>query len=623
MEREEIRRWVAEVLEPLLAAKPGKGDLPAADAIRDPVQFKTHPQLVALDDLGQVALLSTDVDRVKDYVFESDKLPEIRGGSQILENLESLNDEGIGAAFKARGLPTEFVDDDPPGCIAYAAGGSLLAVVPPELADALCRDIEQLYAEKTGAATISCVCQKLSPLELLYGWKPWQAWDPKGKKDFGEIMQLQGLLLRRRKQEKPARPFFEALPVMRRCASCEIRPAQKIEMRPEPRHLCWVCHRKAEHSEKGKWTHEFENLLRREADALDIQQYLASLSIEDLAPDRVKGAQDIGEIAEAFQGRYVGFIYADGNGIGRQIELSHSLREYRRKSQILLEEIHEVVYTALRRHLTIRRDVEREIGGTERKVDVHPFEIITIGGDDMLLIVPGDAALPIALDICGAFEKKLEEYPDLFEDPAMSAGVMIADVKNPIYFMHDLAQQLLKSAKQRSAEEGCGGTVDFLALKSQSMLDRSVKSARSHAPLQRYEDDDEIRLTARPLTLEEARRLIQTTQVLRKENFSRGQLIELRRALRMGRLQASLHYLYQLVRYPKPLQEAFVWIEREWDSQPLSEPLPWKKKDGSKVYWTFWEDVADLWDFVPELSKQEWEVLKQEIHPPKGADDGS
>jgi len=588
MTSEEIRLWCETVLEPVLRGEP-VDEMEARQA-------------------GGLALLSGDADKIKDYVFESAKLPEIRGGSQILED---LNSKGISKVFRSLGLPDTFIDDEQsPGCIAYMAGGGLLAVVPSKMADKLCEDIEELYPKETGAATISCVYQEL-PLD----------------RDFGEGMRLQGLLLRRRKQEKEARPFFDTLPVMRRCESCGIRPAQEIEEWPELRHLCWVCHKKAERGRgrkgKKKWTDKFEGFLKRDADAPETRQYLAGLAIKEL--QQVEGAHDIGEIAAASRrGRYVGFIYADGNGIGRQIEHSRSLQEYRQKSRMLLKEMRLAVYDALRRHLRIHRDVERETDGAKKKVDIHPFEIITIGGDDVLLIVPGDVALLIALDICQTFERELTQS-GLFDKPAMSAGVVIADANNPVYFMRDLSEQLLKSAKQRSAEERCGSTVDFLVLKSQSMLDCSLKSARGRPPLQWYDNSNEIRrLTARPLTLEEARRLIRTTQVLQREGFSRGQLIELRQMLRLGRPEATLHYLYQWVRYPERLRQTFAWIEQHWAFQPLEAPPPWlqKRKNDVKVYQTFWEDIADLWDFVPELPDEEWEELEREIHPSQGEDNG-
>ena len=153
---------------------------------------------------------------------------------------------------------------------------------------------------------------------------------------------------------------------------------------------------------------------------------------------------------------------------------------------------------------------------------------------------------------------------------------------------------------------------------------RPAERPRGRPPLLWCDNDKETRrLTTRPVTLEEARRLIQTVQVLRQVGFSRGQLVQLRRALRQGRFEATLYYLYQRVRYPDRLKRAFAWIEQEWGFQPLRDPLPWQEtpKGDRKVHQTFWEDVADLWDLVPDLSNPEWEALEQAIYLSEGGSD--
>jgi CRISPR-associated protein Cmr2 len=76
-----------------------------------------------------VTLLSADVDRVQDYVFESTRLPEIRGASMLVDEINRREPstwrppvKTVGDLFQAEGLPPE--------AIIYSGGGSLLALLP-------------------------------------------------------------------------------------------------------------------------------------------------------------------------------------------------------------------------------------------------------------------------------------------------------------------------------------------------------------------------------------------------------------------------------------------------------------------------------------------------------------
>src|SRR5205085_9900442 len=141
------------------------------------------------------------------------------------------------------------------------------------------------------------------------------------------------------------------------------------------------------------------------------------------------------------------------------------------------------------------------------KVLVHPFETLGIGGDDLILIVPAHVALPLACDIAGEVERGLLESDPAFEQPrddgdgptynwaevqrcrgeapprqckvSLSAGVVIADSHTPIFYLEQLAGQLLKSAKRRAKSlrqrrEYFGGTLDFISLKSVTTLSGTI-----------------------------------------------------------------------------------------------------------------------------------------------------
>jgi hypothetical protein len=92
------------------------------------------------DDMKQ-SLIAFDTDRIKEFVFATDVLKEIRGASNILDTLNR---------------------QDMPHCVGgicyYAHGGSGLFVVPTDDATACINRVRHVYAEQTGgAATITGV----------------------------------------------------------------------------------------------------------------------------------------------------------------------------------------------------------------------------------------------------------------------------------------------------------------------------------------------------------------------------------------------------------------------------------------------------------------------------------
>ncbi len=260
-----MKEWIERVLQPILNNQ--------------------APDPAEVERLGGLALFSADADKIKEYVFESAKLPDIRGASMILDELnrgqpdpDGKNLLGVLAGHK---LPVEGALN----CVIYAGGGSLLALVPSELAATLQQEMETLYPRETGTATITCVWRRVTPAELTAGlagyspdrltalqkqlapeaWRRIAAYYQEGenegpaitaeqlgtRKNFGELVTLLGIMLRRAKESKAYAPFIEAVPYGRRCEACGQRPATTLETSPDERYLCKPCKWKAERSRDG------------------------------------------------------------------------------------------------------------------------------------------------------------------------------------------------------------------------------------------------------------------------------------------------------------------------------------------------------------------------------------
>ena len=83
-----------------------------------------------------LSLVAFDTDRIKRYVFGTNKLKEIRGASSILDYLNRITMEKCAEKHGAD--------------MVYANGGSGLFIVPTEQADAFETEVKQWYYDKTG-----------------------------------------------------------------------------------------------------------------------------------------------------------------------------------------------------------------------------------------------------------------------------------------------------------------------------------------------------------------------------------------------------------------------------------------------------------------------------------------
>ena len=155
-----------------------------------------------MDSASETAfwLLCLDVDRIQSYVYESARLPEVRGASAQLKEIGAGLGAQAEALAKARGLTYRHC---------YAAGGSLLGslrgteAAAQEVAAELCRR----FPAETGVATATAVVVRCEG-------------DPEKDKDiFQQARHTGAALLKRKKAGRTAVPYYEVPPVVTRCTS--------------------------------------------------------------------------------------------------------------------------------------------------------------------------------------------------------------------------------------------------------------------------------------------------------------------------------------------------------------------------------------------------------------------
>jgi len=512
-----------------------------------------------------MVLVGWDTDRIKNYVFATAKLKEIRGASSILDE---LNDDVI----------RDVVGRDR---VIYAAGGSALAEIEDvSEAQHLIGEVERLYRRRTKSAEITGDWVEMADANT----------------SFGEYARRLNFKIRLRKDEKLRRRIWLNSPVVKGCQSCGEHPAALVV---EESFICVVCNLKRNRSKEIK-DGSFGSRLKQLLGHARAKGQWPGLTIAN-APDDFEG---IGEAASP-KG-YIGFIYCDGNRIG---ELFSQLdREpYRKLSNGMGKALREVIFDAFCHHFP-------------NPDQVFPFEIIFIGGDDLVLVVAADKAMEIALDLCREFEKRtkriLEEagLSAQRENLSLSAAVVLSHQSLPIYHLQAIADDLLKSAKQRSLsirekenkEVGC---IDFHVVTASAS---ELPSLARKAEWVRYKGDAILSLTERPYTTDEMEAFISRIRELQAANFPTSKLQMLYESIvDESMTQSQFTWAFVAGRAKKSKESAkdqFSKLMAFFDPKQAEWKWPWRKAeatrlaismvDGKKLYATPMVDVAELYEFV-------------------------
>jgi hypothetical protein len=483
-------------------------DRPVLSQDPDPVTSVTAFFHNHLGDERALSLISADTDRVKSYVFESARLPKVRGASALLTD---LNANQIAALLWQRfRLPRE--------CLLYAAGGSALIVAPTALAKDISNAIQRLYLEETHTATISVVYRPTLPREWVKGVETSPGY-------FGNLGTWLGYDLRRVKESRAFYPVFEAPAYARRCDFCEVRPATKpmagFQAGEEEKWVCNVCARKRQKSAAGKTAciELFENFLEADAEQHEHTDgaYWKAI-VEHGGRAEVISAKTLEAIGRGAEGKakgYVSVIYTDGNDIGSRIEDSRTPADFRTLSEELRRATTLATFKALAQRALLKK--VKCSAGQER--GIHPFEIVTIGGDDVFLIVPGDIALDIALILC-------EKFAHQFNGKlTMSAGVLILREHFPIYHARSIVESLLKNAKKagrkvaRQSDQPIPSYIDFQVITGDSSLSEDLESYREQLYRGVSHFKKTRRLIQRPYRVEGLRDLLKAARWAREFSY--------------------------------------------------------------------------------------------------------
>jgi CRISPR/Cas system-associated protein Cas10 (large subunit of type III CRISPR-Cas system) len=490
-------------------------------------------------------IVAFDTDQIKDYVFTTDKLREVRGASYLLDK---LNREL--SWRKIRKLSSERI---------FFAGGSGAVLTPsPEHADAVICEVEKLYRRVTCTASITGVSVPLAPATRTNG--------------FGNRMQLAALQLREKKDRKASRILATIEPYTQTCSACERYPAtlvSPVDQSP----ICNSCHAKRSAARKQKKRQMEESAEAQLAEEL----------------------KDLGELSRP--PGYIGFIYADGNNMGSYLDQLLSVEDYRTYSSKLNELIESSVNSSLQKHSAHKGILPYEkllVGGDD-------LMIMTTG--DIALPVALDIAETFQRD-----SPNLLQAINRPHDPphTMGVAVVLAHANFPIAAFLHLAKQLLEKAKRRCAEEEYKtSAIDFMVVTAAGSSD--VKTLREEVLSQEsfaYPHIDRlVRMTQRPYTLLEAKSLLSHLQKFKRENFPRSQLQFLYEGLFHSYYEAFYRWCKVAGRARKEHWDLMIDFHREFNGPNGIPPwrsgiIRWGKHAGKQGYTSALGDLIEIYQFV-------------------------
>jgi CRISPR-associated protein Cmr2 len=722
------------------------------DAVRELDNLKFPQTLNELKQLteehsilwdSKIGLVYGGATKIKQYVFEESKLPDIRGASGLLDRINlvdlpaffgkkpSSNPYNYNAQFATirQWLNNNFSNAQNisdaliPELIIYSTGGNILAYCPAAFVDDIANAIEKRYTEETVTANSCAVGETFRLLETRCGilrdnidetfWveKYRQNYknplveakfgrydseqaaveDFKKRKSFNELTTKLAIRFNQRRSgnDTPNRlsrcypPMCETHPYLRRDEGEKRSAITQVTQRPrEVTYFSESAVRKRRVGDRAKtgesetpkwyketglewepgivegWIDKFEDFLKHNSEQK--RKYYKT-------GEEVKIPQSLTHLSKVSNG-YVAYIYADGNNMGRFIQNIATAQAYQEFSEDVENATKYSVYQALANHLHPRiiKGIDDPTSRVQDGDLIHPFEIITIGGDDIILIVPADKALEIAKTIGEQFENILlgevkikeckphtrfpfpegraqstqsekdlrksdvkikgnyqsNEIADLKKchrydwqsakqsrcQLSMSTGVLITAYNTPIYYAEKLATQLLKSAKSRAKKLENKKVAGYQGGTVDFFVMKSVTMISSNIEEFRKQTlvkkvGATLKLYAAPYTLHELDGLLKSIYALKEAKFPKSQLYQIRSFLEQGKHTAILNYRYFRVRLKQGSMALKQEFEEAW-CKPKDE-----KNGGNLAPWMY--DFGEIDN--PESPEPFYETIWREM----------
>lgn len=559
-------------------------------------------------------LIAFDTDHIKGYVFGTDTLKEIRGASSRLDRLN--RDEMAKLAKKFQAVP-----------IFTNGGAGLFLVDSNEQAEKFGKTVQKAYRKESGGGSSITYAIQLLPEDAPDDVPATM------ELSMPDTLALMRYALREQKDCPPSIVTHPSHPFMYLCDSCGIEYAKEVrhEQGEPDISLCESCWNKREEDKDVKnsidvYLNKYAGLSSFHAKSplwADVIENLQPLNYE--FPEGVDRPQDF-NVFSAFKGSkdYFALIYADGNNMGQKIEKIPTLGKLQNFAKEVDEGVKWAVSVAIAEHLQVKRHLKLGAILPENQGEsVFPFDILLLGGDDVVMVTPASVALDVALTIA----KRFHEYTG--EKYTLSVGVVLAPIKYPFGLLLDLAETTLKFAKDEGAKrrlkvEAKGqqydeiGMINFIAVPGSAGRDfKKVYNFLKSTLEEKKRTSRDFYATLRPYDTKQFAKLLAAIHGGHRRNLGRTKLHQLREAILELNLTTSLTEARALWNNWSQSQRDFVIdclheFANQYQGQQFKaddpsslsyeRPFPWfadgKDDHERKIYRTPLLDFVELYDFV-------------------------
>jgi hypothetical protein len=309
---------------------------------------------------------------------------------------------------------------------------------------------------------------------------------------------------------------------------------------------------------------------------------------------------------------YMAVIHADGNSIGQRYKAYRNTTIPKNISKLEQEMYGEEFFYSMR--VVVRCALKEALYAVfkEPQFEYSPYQILMLGGDDLLMICRAKQAFDFIIEYDKALQnKKLADKQPL----TIGAGIVIASPNLPFYHLHHLAESLASSAKQlfRSQPEDQQTSVVDWIVSTQAWVDDPIALRRKQS-LVHYEVDGQpetLRLNNRPYQilgddLNALECLWNRAQELEAkisgQKAARSQLRQLVVELEQGRHWANLAALGLPLKTQQALENVKVLKRLENDVSL------WNNKEGND-YYTALADLIELYE-IHNLKREEQQRKK-------------
>jgi hypothetical protein len=558
------------------------------------------------------SLIAFDTDHIKQYVFGTNKLKEIRGASSILDHLNRVETVKVARAYSASPV--------------FAHGGSALFLIDAEQsegkAEELGKAVQRLYREKTGnAASITYAVQRIpdnTKKDIM------TATELNEYVTMKQVLDLLRLRLQLAKNSHQTGKVYHAeaiaLPThafLCTCKSCGVAYAEDILLDPgeTDSRYCRVCiGKRREDDDVKKYIPGMIGAARSRWRAGTLEEFklwerilraLVEPDPDGALPYRLSGKierpRDFQAFRELTAGKsYLGLIYADANNMGKAIEKKETLKDV----QDFAVKIDQAVFKAM-------ADAIKELLPVQD--NMLPFDALLVGGDDIVMVVPADKALQVAHTLAEKFHEHTKDY-------TLSVGVVLAPISYPFNLQRTLAEDILKDAKKAGARSSINESskgeknesyeearISFVVITGST----SLSYGKIRDDMLRKFKTEEFYATMRPYTLKNFAWLLDQLKEGRKKHLGHTKLYQLREAiLKMNRTTTILEALALFRNWQKKDREFIRAIVREFDTHLTPQErnqrgtfFPWyleitKDSPGKDIYRTPLLDFIELYDFI-------------------------